>query len=143
MGLAHPRMRTFGRGRMSAITIAARLEKKLILMSRDEALKARLREVLPEGWTMVETLDLASLGEFQDILVYRFMLLDLDALSEDFDPQDQIRAVRMDMMLNLPIFCFGGSADERDAARLNRADRFFEREEMAQRLPQFCAQYAW
>ncbi len=128
---------------MSAITIAARLEKKLVLMSRDEALKARLREVLPEGWTMVEALDLASLGEFQDILIYRFMLLDLDALSEDFDPQDQIRTVRMDMMLNLPIFCFGGSADERDAARLNRADRFFEREEMVRRLPQFCAQYAW
>lgn len=128
---------------MSAITIAARLEKKLILMSRDEVLKARLREALPEGWTMAETLDLASLGEFQDILLYRFLLLDLDALDDDFDPQEVIRTVRMELMLNLPVFCFGGSADERDAARLNRADRFFEREEMVQRLLQFCAQYAW
>lgn len=128
---------------MSEITIAARLEKKLILMSRDEPLKARLRKVLPAGWTMNETLDLASLGEFQDILLYRFLLLDLDALGADFDPQDVIRMVRMDLMLNLPIFCFGGSADERDAARLNRADRFFERDEMAERLGQFCAQYAW
>ena len=128
---------------MSAVTIAARLEKKLILMSRDEALKARLREALPDGWAMAETMDLASLGEFQDVLIYRFLLLDLDALDEEFDPQDVIRTVRMDMMLNLPIFCFGGGADERDAARLNRADRFFERDEMAQRLPQFCAQYAW
>ncbi len=128
---------------MSEITIAARLEKKIILMSRDGPLKSRLREALPRDWTLVETLDLADLGEFQDVLLYRFLLLDLDALDEDFDPQDVIRAVRMDMMLNLPIFCFGGGADERDAARLNRADRFFERDEMAERLAQFCAQYAW
>ena len=128
---------------MSDITIAARLERKLILMSRDAPLKLRLREALPADWTLVETLNLADLGEFQDILLYRFLLLDLDALDEDFDPQDVIRAVRMDMMLNLPIFCFGGSADERDAARLNRADRFFERDEMVERLAQFCAQYAW
>ena len=128
---------------MSDITIADRLERKLILMSRDAPLKARLRDALPADWTLVETLDLADLGEFQDILLYRFLLLDLDALDEDFDPQDVIRAVRMDMMLNLPIFCFGGTADERDAARLNRADRFFGRDEMVERLAQFCAQYAW
>lgn len=128
---------------MSDITIAARLEKKLIVMSRDEPLKSRLCAALPAGWTLVESLDLGGLGEFQDILLYRFLLLDLDALDEDFDPQDVIRAVRMDMMLNLPIFCFGGSTDERDAARLNRADRFFERDEMVERLAQFCAQYAW
>ena len=128
---------------MSAITLAARLEKKLILMSRDEALKTQLRAALPDGWRMAETLALASLGEFQDILLYRFMLLDLDAPDGDFDAQEVIRAVRMELMLNLPIFCFGGIADERDEARLNRADRFFERGEMVERLVQFCRQYAW
>ena len=47
------------------------------------------------------------------------------------------------MMLNVPIFCFGGGAAQRDAARLARADRFFERAEIAQMLPRFCEQFGW
>ena len=128
---------------MTEPTIAARLQRKFILMSNDPALHDALQAALPEGWEMVTTLDLDSLGTFDQILLYRFIFLDLDTLTDDFDPQDAIRKVRMELMLNVAIFCFGGSQDERDQARLNRADRFFEREEVAERLLQFCHQYRW
>ena len=128
---------------MSQPTIEARLQRKFILMSNDAGIAVQLRAQLPPGWQMVETLDLDSLGEFHDILLHRFIFLDLDTLTDDFDPQDAIRQVRMEWMLNVPIFCFGGSQDERDQARLNRADRFFERDEVVERVEQFCHQYRW
>ena len=128
---------------MTEPTIAARLQRKFILMSNDAALHDALQAVTPEGWEMVSTLDLDSLGTFDQILLYRFIFLDLDTLTDDFDPQDAIRKVRMELMLNLAIFCFGGSDDERDQARLNRADRFFDRGEAGERLLQFCHQYRW
>lgn len=128
---------------MSQPTIEARLQRKFILMSNDAGIAAQLRAQLPPGWQMVETLDLDSLGEFQDILLHRFIFLDLDTLTDDFDPQDAIRQVRRALMLNVAIFCFGGSQDERDQARLNRADRFFERAEVVERVGQFCHQYRW
>ena len=124
-------------------TIAARLQRKFILMSNDPALHQALLAATPEGWEMVATLNLESLGSFDQILMYRFIFLDLDCLTDDFDPQDAIRQVRMEWMLNVAIFCFGGSADERDQARLNRADRFFERDDAVTRLAQFCHQYRW
>ena len=124
-------------------TIAARLQRKFILLSNDPVLHEQLSAALPEGWEMVTTLDLQSLGSFDQILMYRFIFLDLDCLTDDFDPQDAIRSVRMEWMLNVAIFCFGGSNDERDQARLNRADRFFERDEAVPRLAQFCHQYRW
>lgn len=128
---------------MTEPTIAARLQRKFILMSNDAALHAAVQTAVPEGWEMVATLDLDSLGTFDQILLYRFIFLDLDTLTDDFDPQDAIRKVRMELMLNVAIFCFGGSDDERDQARLNRADRFFDRDEAADRLAQFCHQYRW
>jgi hypothetical protein len=128
---------------MTTPTIAARLQRKFILMTHDAALQASMQAAVPEGWEMVVTLDLDGLGGFEQILLYRFIFLDLDALTDDFDPQDAIRKIRMELMLNVAIFCFGGSDDERDQARLNRADRFFDRGEMLERLPQFCHQYRW
>ncbi len=128
---------------MAEPTIEARLQHKMILMSNDAALEASVRQALPEGWQMHVTTDLDSLGSFDQLLLYRFIFLDLDCLTDDFDPQDAIRKVRMEWMLNVAIFCFGGSSDERDAARLNRADRFFERNEVAERLLQFCHQFRW
>ncbi len=124
-------------------TIAARLQHRMILMSLDAALEAAVRQAMPEGWQMQATTDLDSLGSFDQLLLYRFIFLDLDSLSDTFDPLDAIRKVRREWMLNVPIFCFGGSADERDEARLNRADRFFERDEAAERLLQFCHQFRW
>ncbi len=127
---------------MAIPTIASRLQRKLIVMSRDEAVLSALRGALPTEWQMVETLDLENIGDFQDILQHRFMLLDLDEY-DAFDPLDVIRAVRMEMMLNLPIFCFGGAQDVRDEARLSRADRFFERDEIVEKMKLFCQQYQW
>jgi hypothetical protein len=127
---------------MSAPTIASRLQRRFILMSGDAALAAALRAALPQNWRMVQTNDLGELGGFQEVLQHRFILLDLDA-GEAFDPLEAIRAVRMEMMLNVPIFCFGGSAQMRDEARLARADRFFERAGMVERMRQFCDQYGW
>ena len=127
---------------MATPTIEARRQRKFIVMSTDQALLGALRAALPEGWQMVETLDLDELGEFQDILLQRFVFLDLDNY-EVFDPLDVIRKVRMEYMLNVPIFCFGGAPDVRDEARLSRADRFFERNEMVEKMTLFCHQYRW
>jgi hypothetical protein len=127
---------------MSEPTIASRLKRRCIVMTADDALVEALRRALPTGWEMRQTHDLAVLGGFEDILQYRFMLLDLDEHAA-FDPAGAIVKVRMELMLNLAIFCFGGTPVQRDAARLARADRFFDREEMPQRLPEFCNQFGW
>lgn len=127
---------------MAEPTVAARLLKKYIFMSGNEADAALLRAATPKGWELVHTSSLAPLGEFQDVLLHRFMLLDLD---EDalFDPLDVVRELRMELMLNIAIFCFGGSKDQRDEARLNRADRFFERTELVEKMLLYCHQYRW
>ena len=127
---------------MAIPTIDSRLQKKLIVMTRDEVLLTTLQAGLPAGWEMVVTLDLEDLGGFQDVLQHRFILLDLDEY-DAFDPLDVIRMVRMELMLNVPIFCFGGEPDVRDEARLSRADRFFERDEIVSKMQLFCQQYEW
>jgi len=127
---------------MAAPTVGSRLERRCILMSNDAALTATLRSRLPDGWTMSETTDLAELGGFADVLQYRFILLDLDA-HEALDPLEAVRQVRSGMMLNVPIFCFGGTPQLRDDARLARADRFFDRAEISDRLVAFCEQFGW
>jgi hypothetical protein len=127
---------------MSEPTIASRLKRRCVVMTADDALAERLRAALPAGWEMRQTHDLATLGGFEEILQFRFMLLDLDEHAA-FDPVDAISKVRQELMLNLPIFCFGGTPAQRDAARLARADRFFDREEMPERLPEFCDQFGW
>lgn len=83
-----------------------------------------------------------ALEDFAEVLQHRFVLLDLDE-AEAFDPVAIIEMLRSELMLNVPIFCFGGDAARRDAARLARADRFFERAEIARILPRFCEQFGW
>lgn len=100
-----------------------------------------LRCALPVGWEMAVATELGALGGFSDLLQYRFILVDLDATA--FDPVEIIRAVRGELMLNLAIFCFGGAPAVRDAARLARADRFFTRDEIADKLPSLCEQFGW
>jgi CheY-like chemotaxis protein len=90
---------------------------------------------------MVATDDLTTLGGFAEILQHRFVLLDLEHPA--LDPLVAIDHLRRDLMLNIAIVCLGGPNALRDAARLARADRFFERAEAAERMRQFCAQYAW
>ncbi|HSO05793.1 MAG TPA: hypothetical protein VLW45_01025 [Pelomicrobium sp.] len=127
---------------MSAPTVQDRLAKKLIVMTTDDVLLAALRSNLPDGWSLTVCTDLAQIGEYADVLLQRFILLDLDE-SEAFDPLAVIEQVRMEMLLNIAIFCFGGDAESRDRARLARADRFFERGEIVERMRIYCDQYGW
>jgi len=127
---------------MTIPTVESRLKRRFIVMSTDDRVIARLHDALPEGWRMTVTADLSELGGFQDILQYRFLLLDLDDY-EAFDPLDVIRQIRMELMLNIAIICFGGAPDVRDEARLTRADRFFERAEIIDKMKLFCSQYGW
>jgi hypothetical protein len=90
---------------------------------------------------MTRITELGVLGGFADILQYRFLLLDLEDAA--FDPLDLIDTVRRDLMLNIAIVCLGGDPGLRDAARLARADRFFERSAAVDVMQQFCSQYDW
>ncbi len=126
---------------MAQPTVASRLERRFVLCSSDAELEALLRGALPESWVMVRITDLAALGDFAEVLQYRFLLLDLeDAM---FDPLDIIDTVRRELMLNIAILCLGGDPALRDAARLARADRFFERSAAVEVMQQFCGQYDW
>jgi len=128
---------------MSKPTIAARMQHKMIMMTDDVALCTAVQAALPEGWQMLATVDLDRFDNFSELLLYRFVFLDLDLLTDTFDPQDVLRKIRMEWMLNVPVFCMGGQPEERDEARLNRADRFFERDEVVQRVLQYCGQFGW
>lgn len=125
---------------MAEPTIAARLQRKYIVISSDDSIVMRLGAATPQGWEMVHAQDLHQLGEFQDVLLHRFLLLDLEG---ETDPIETIREIRTELMLNIAIFCFGGSAELRDEARLNRADRFFERSEIVDKMLLYCDQYGW
>jgi len=127
---------------MSEPTVDSRRRRRFILMTSDDALAAKLEAALPQGWELVRAADLDALGGFAEILQHRFLLLDLDDY-ELFDPLDVIRRIRIDLMLNIAILCFGGLPDVRNEARIQRADRFFERGEMVERMHQFCEQYGW
>jgi len=111
-------------------------------MSNDAALVAALRSRLPEGWTMIEATDLMDVGGIEDVLQNRFILLDLD-VKDAFDPSEVLQQVRGDMMLNIAIFCFGGTPPAREQARRARADRIFERAEITGKLTAFCEQFGW
>jgi CheY-like chemotaxis protein len=126
---------------VSSPTIASRLQRRFILLSGDAALAAALRESLPAGWTITVATAVDALGSFADVLQHRFLLLDLEDPS--FDALEAIATLRSDMMLNIPIVTLGGDPAARDAARLARADRFFERAEAPEVMRRFCEQYAW
>ncbi len=126
---------------MSTPTVASRLARRFILMSSDAALADALRSRLPDGWTMTVAARLDDLGGFADILQHRFMLLDLD--DDAFDALEVLATLRGELMLNIAVLTLGGDAARRDAARLARADRFFERGEATGVMQTFCAQYDW
>jgi hypothetical protein len=127
---------------MSEPSIARRLERRIILMTRDPEMIRNVEATLEPPWQLVTVTDLEDLGAWNEVLLHRFLLLDLDEV-EAFDPLDVIRMLRMEYQINLPVFCFGGDQDIRDEMRLSRADRFFGREEMLERLPEFLRQYDW
>ena len=127
---------------MSEPTIERRLQRKYIVMSANADMLGQFAALTPTGWEMVQITDLDDVGDWHEVLLYRFILLDLDEV-EVFDPLDVIRILRTQFQINVPVFCFGGDEDIQDEMRLARADRFFSREEMLEMLPQFCEQYAW
>ena len=127
---------------MTEPTIARRLERRIILMTQDPEMIREVQACLEPPWEVTVVTDLEDLGAWNEVLLYRFLLLDLDEV-DVFDPLDVIRMLRMEYQINLPVFCFGGDADIQDEMRLSRADRFFSREEMIQRLPEFLRQYDW
>ncbi len=127
---------------MASPTIAARLKRRFLLMTTDVALRESLKAQVPADWEMVVITSLEEAGDWDEILLYRFLLLDLDEV-EAFDPIDVIRTLRMEYLLQIAVLCFGGDADIQDEMRLSRADRFYTREEIVTVLPQFLAQYAW
>ena len=127
---------------MAAPTIADRLARRFLLMTTDSELVASLRARVPEGWQMQVVTSLDEAGDWNDILLYRFLLLDLDEV-DVFDPIDVIRVLRMEYLLQIAVFCFGGDVDIRDEMRMSRADRFYERDQIVAVLPQFLGQYGW
>jgi hypothetical protein len=127
---------------MAGPTIAARLKRRFLLMTNDVAMREQLKAQVPADWEMVAITSLDEAGEWSEILLYRFLLLDLDEV-EAFDPIDVIRTLRMEYLLQIAVLCFGGDADIQDEMRMSRADRFYKREEIVTVLPQFLAQYAW
>ena len=127
---------------MAAPTIGARLARKLIVFSADPAFREAVERALPPGWSITTARAAAEIGPFQEVLLHRFALLYL-AAAEGYDAIAVVRAVRSEMNLNIPIFCFGGERAARDAARIARADRFFGREELEAMLPKICESYAW
>lgn len=112
------------------------------MLCTDAKLLETLRGAEPAGWQMAGASSLEALGEFQDVLLQRFVLIDLDEQAA-FDPVETVAQIRGEMMLNVPIFCFGGEPQRRDAARLARADRFFERAQVADMVPRLCEQFGW
>ncbi len=101
-----------------------------------------LRAALPEGWECVESLNLEEIGGFEDVLQLRFIVIDLDSLGI-WDPVDAVAQVRSELMLNVPILCFGGDKVQQDRARMAGADRLFSPAEIVGALPEFCSQLGW
>lgn len=127
---------------MTELSIAERLKRKFLLFSNDEATIQAIAATLPEQWSMVAINDLEAMGDWHEVLLHRFVLLDLDEI-DSFDPLDIIRTIRMKYMINTPVFCFGGDQDIQDEMRIARADRFFSREELPNRMAGFYTSLGW
>jgi hypothetical protein len=127
---------------MSEPTIEQRLRRRYLLLSTDGGFVADCQSLTPPGWDQVKVDDLDQAGEWHELLLFRFLVLDLDEC-DVFDPMDVIREIRNQHQINLAVFCFGGDDDIRDEMRLARADRFFAKNEVGRVLPMFFEQYAW
>lgn len=111
-------------------------------MTQNQEMINAIQRLVPADWQMVVVTDLEDLGDWNEILLYRFLLLDLDEV-QVFDPLDVIRQLRMQMQINIPVFCFGGDSIIQNEMRLSRADRFFKQSQLIEMLPEFFKQYDW
>ena len=127
---------------MTNPSVEKRKQKRLIFMSADTSSLARVKQTVPADWTISVVTDSMDVGEWSDILLYRFILLDLNE-QELFDPLDVIRELRTQYQVMIPVFCFGGDENLRNEMRMARADRFFGEDELIEILPKFIEQYNW
>ncbi|MFN4263815.1 MAG: hypothetical protein ACK4IT_09470 [Thioalkalivibrionaceae bacterium] len=123
-------------------TIETRRRKRIALMTCDASLAAAVEAAAPDDWEVERASSLDAFGDWHELLLFRFLVLDLDEI-EAFDPLDVINIIRREYQINLPVLCFGGGEDLRDEMRLSRADRFFERDQIHESLPGFFAAYDW
>lgn len=110
-------------------------------MTTDPDLLRAIGAALPEGWRVQQAASFDGIGDFDEVLQHRYLLLDLDATT--FDPLEIIREARVELMLNIPIFGFGGDAGMRAAAMQGRADRCFDRAAIADRIAAYCVEFGW
>ncbi|HKJ71879.1 MAG TPA: hypothetical protein VKA55_09030 [Gammaproteobacteria bacterium] len=122
-------------------TISRRLQPGFIIVTTDDALVRELREVAGEDWEVAPVGAIEDAGDWNEILLYRFILLDLDSCVGD--PAEQVRSLRQESMVNTPVFGVGGTREDQDRVRPQGADRFFGRDEIADKLPEFLAALGW
>lgn len=122
-------------------TIASRRDRRVIAMTTDPDLLGAIRTALPEAWQVRQAASFDAIGDFDEVLQHRYLVLDLDATA--FDPLEIIREARVELMLNIPIFGFGGDAGMRAAALQGRADRCFDRSAIADRVAAYCIEFGW
>ena len=126
---------------MSEPTISRRLQPGFIIVTTDEALVRELREVAGDDWEVAPVAAIEDAGEWNEILLYRFILLDLDHCAGD--PAEQVRSLRQESMVNTPVFGIGGTKEDQNRVRPQGADRFFDRDEIGDKLPEFLAALGW
>lgn len=127
---------------MAEPSITRRLQKRFILITADPALVEDARARTPEEWEVVPADALEQVGAWNDILLHRFLILDADETSR-YDPVALVRELRREMMVNIPVLVVGGDDERQNALRQERADRFFARDELADVIASFTAQYDW
>ncbi|MCE5387933.1 MAG: hypothetical protein K0041_05060, partial [Acidithiobacillus sp.] len=113
-----------------------------IWMGGDAEILAGARTLLPKEWSLTEAASLEEFSDWQEILLHRFLVLNLEEGAVE-EPVEVVLQVRQEYQLNIPIFCYGGNQEIRMEARSARADRFFEREEILEKLPDFLRQFSW
>lgn len=126
---------------MAAPTIARRLERRFIVLSSDESFREQVLGLAPAGWEMRSVADLEEIGDWNEILLFRFLVLDADDPS--IDAVETVQRLRTEWMLQVAVICFGGDSALRDDLRLARADRFFDKDALPAVLPAFFQQYGW
>ncbi len=118
-------------------TIADRLRRRVLVMSPDAGLAAAVRDRLPADWDVEGGADPEALGPWHELLLYRFMVLDLEGQGA-YDPLEVLEMLRLEHQINLPVFCVGGDETLRGEAIAARADRAFDREELLEMLPRIA-----
>jgi hypothetical protein len=121
-------------------TIQRRLQPSFIVVSTDDDLIERMHAAAGE-WkvTVVPVID--EVGDWSQILLYRFIFFDLDHNGEE--AAQQVERLRMQHMVNVPAFGVGGTQEQRDEARKAGCDRFFDRADAEPELAALQESLGW